>query len=412
MIADIIFHAGTKDKNDIYSLSDGAADWQLIKFFTTEITPDSKEKCKENWEKLEKEMKQSMVGICRTNEVIPKDEKQFESFLMKELKKLQLTNQISSKIMNLQSDHKIETKLDWKLIGSVLMQKMGNSDAQTDDDFNLLLAAPNFGVMKMIFNLMDDKAVKTLKRIFLLEKLNTNIKFHLPADVMRSVLQPDPNWPDNSRPVIPKDGTSLIADARDLFHKHILVKDKVAPKIMIRLLSTHKLKEINENFTEKKYNQRVYDGEAQPNDPKIAQQSNLETNESEIVEKKGEDDQWKTPQKKQKIHGEFIQQNSLDKVDEYISQKKSPGEVKPFGLTNFKLNQGWASKINPTYFETVIIHIHGGGFVCLSSSAHQHYLINWTKHHNVPIFSIDYRLAPEAKTPELFNDCINGYLWI
>ena len=59
-----------------------------------------------------------------------------------------------------------------------------------------------------------------------------------------------------------------------------------------------------------------------------------------------------------------------------------------------------------------MIHIHGGGFVAMSSSSHQNYLIPWANQLKIPIFSIDYRLAPEAQYPCILNDAINGYLWV
>ena len=37
---------------------------------------------------------------------------------------------------------------------------------------------------------------------------------------------------------------------------------------------------------------------------------------------------------------------------------------------------------------------------------------DFSKNLKVPVFGIDYRLAPKVKYPELNNDCITGYLWI
>jgi hormone-sensitive lipase len=59
-----------------------------------------------------------------------------------------------------------------------------------------------------------------------------------------------------------------------------------------------------------------------------------------------------------------------------------------------------------------MVHLHGGGFVAMSSSMHQPYLVKWAKELEVPIFSIDYRLAPEVQYPNQLDDSINGYLWI
>jgi len=64
------------------------------------------------------------------------------------------------------------------------------------------------------------------------------------------------------------------------------------------------------------------------------------------------------------------------------------------------------------YFETIVIHIHGGGFVGMTSSSHQVYFRKWAIKLGLPVFSIEYRLAPQCKFPFLVNDCIRSYLWI
>jgi len=60
----------------------------------------------------------------------------------------------------------------------------------------------------------------------------------------------------------------------------------------------------------------------------------------------------------------------------------------------------------------VIIHIHGGGFVSMSSSSHRNYLNRWAKALNMVIFSIDYRLAPEHPYPAALDDVWQAYNWL
>jgi len=52
----------------------------------------------------------------------------------------------------------------------------------------------------------------------------------------------------------------------------------------------------------------------------------------------------------------------------------------------------------------MIIHIHGGGFVAMSSGSHQNYTRIWANETGVPVFSIDYRLAPKWVFPAALND--------
>ena len=60
----------------------------------------------------------------------------------------------------------------------------------------------------------------------------------------------------------------------------------------------------------------------------------------------------------------------------------------------------------------VILHIHGGGFVAMSSNSHQNYTRIWANELNIPVFSIDYRLSPESKFPDALNDCWQVYYWL
>lgn len=62
--------------------------------------------------------------------------------------------------------------------------------------------------------------------------------------------------------------------------------------------------------------------------------------------------------------------------------------------------------------DALIIHIHGGGFVAMSSTSHENYLRKWCKSLNAPIISIDYRLAPENPYPSALDDVYQAYCFI
>ena len=63
-------------------------------------------------------------------------------------------------------------------------------------------------------------------------------------------------------------------------------------------------------------------------------------------------------------------------------------------------------------YDKVIFHIHGGGFIALSSASHQSFLSKWAKLLNVPIVSVDYRLAPEHPFPCGLDDVWQAYCWL
>ena len=60
----------------------------------------------------------------------------------------------------------------------------------------------------------------------------------------------------------------------------------------------------------------------------------------------------------------------------------------------------------------IVIDIHGGAFVALSSLTHKAYLTKWVKSLKLVHFAIDYRLAPENPYPDAVDDVWQAYLWI
>jgi hormone-sensitive lipase len=61
---------------------------------------------------------------------------------------------------------------------------------------------------------------------------------------------------------------------------------------------------------------------------------------------------------------------------------------------------------------TILIAVHGGGFIGSSTLLHERYLRKWVKEIDIPIFGINYSLAPEYKYPEAVNDIYQAYMWI
>ena len=61
---------------------------------------------------------------------------------------------------------------------------------------------------------------------------------------------------------------------------------------------------------------------------------------------------------------------------------------------------------------TILIAVHGGGFIGSSTLLHERYLRKWVKEIDIPIFGINYSLAPKYKYPEAVNDVFQAYMWI
>eukprot|EP01080_Neovahlkampfia_damariscottae_P009360 gene9360-1571_t len=84
----------------------------------------------------------------------------------------------------------------------------------------------------------------------------------------------------------------------------------------------------------------------------------------------------------------------------------------------FKVLENWFAsfiqpevKVDEEKKGSVIFHIHGGGFVAMSTFGHESYLRRWSSHTGLPIISIDYRKAPEFKFPVSHEECFLAYKW-
>ncbi|CAI2358741.1 unnamed protein product [Moneuplotes crassus] len=91
--------------------------------------------------------------------------------------------------------------------------------------------------------------------------------------------------------------------------------------------------------------------------------------------------------------------------------------ISPFRLHNFtsieEAKQGKPFQKNKVQeCPAILIHIHGGGFICQGSAQHQTYLRNWSNNNNMPVFMLEYTLSPESKYPGPQHECWEQYKWI
>ena len=70
------------------------------------------------------------------------------------------------------------------------------------------------------------------------------------------------------------------------------------------------------------------------------------------------------------------------------------------------------SEITNETRDTIIIHIHGGGFIGNKTFDHECYLRTLSNQLKIPIIGIDYGLSPENKYPKALDDCYQAYCWI
>ena len=114
----------------------------------------------------------------------------------------------------------------------------------------------------------------------------------------------------------------------------------------------------------------------------------------------------------------YLDSISKDKKEEYRNyyvsnrlihsdQINFPKDKKPFFNFSFFSKPEISKKM-----DTIFFHIHGGGFVGTSFINHEDYLRKWVNYFKIPLFSVNYCLAPENKYPKSLNDCWQAYNWL
>ena len=62
--------------------------------------------------------------------------------------------------------------------------------------------------------------------------------------------------------------------------------------------------------------------------------------------------------------------------------------------------------------DSIILHLHGGGWVAQSPESHLDYLHQWARDLDTPILSVDYSLAPESPYPRACEEVFYSYVWM
>ena len=107
-------------------------------------------------------------------------------------------------------------------------------------------------------------------------------------------------------------------------------------------------------------------------------------------------------------------EHSLVPMESYVPMRV----LSPYPLISMPPGTFWTSCCgsrephSPRRSIDLIFHIHGGGFISMSSNSHQAYTRRWANDLNMPVFSVDYRLAPKNPFPDGLDDVWQAYMWV
>lgn len=116
--------------------------------------------------------------------------------------------------------------------------------------------------------------------------------------------------------------------------------------------------------------------------------------------------------KDKKIKRNYVSVTILHKEKLYFKNEKKKESIFLSFSNIFKNEEKKNPMRNNIKKNTILIHIHGGGFVGSSAFIHEPYLRKWANHLGIPIIGINYSLAPKYPYPEGLNDLYQAYMWI
>jgi monoterpene epsilon-lactone hydrolase len=70
------------------------------------------------------------------------------------------------------------------------------------------------------------------------------------------------------------------------------------------------------------------------------------------------------------------------------------------------------SSARTTPASTIVLYLHGGGYLFGSPQTHRQVLIAMAKAFQAPVYGLDYRLAPEHPFPAAVEDAAKAYEWL
>lgn len=112
-------------------------------------------------------------------------------------------------------------------------------------------------------------------------------------------------------------------------------------------------------------------------------------------------------------NSEHQQQQQVDEDEE------DPGTSKPVKCKVIRLRSrrrlaksrtSDADEADRLIQSSLILFIHGGGFIAGTCKSYMHVIKSWVKTTRVPVVAIDYSLAPEKKYPIALQECLDVYL--
>ena len=279
-------------------------------------------------------------------------------------------------------------------------------------DTRLFLLNRENHYLQDVFNSGETKAMKSLKSMAM-ESCEHKIKFYIPANIFEEQLKIRRTLPV----AIKDDGPVVKINSDDVLGPWVFTKNPVY--LMVRMLLDRKCKHLEKKIA------KYVETQSKQGQPLVKQRTIKEPTTGPVLAPSKTLIKELDPMAAFNPQSEQTEENMTPQTGVMGPMMPNPApsvwKGKPrtidviWNPDKQKVRedcQQWLSPEEKQYFETILIHIHGGGFIGTSTSMHQTYLTKWANKVKIPVFAMDYRLAPQVKFPFLVNDCIRMYVWI
>ena len=339
--------------------------WQQLKLHTFEIETDSKIQCLQAYTTKMLDGFAVLASIGKAAQRVPKTDCEMDSVFACHTRALDKVyagpHEFASKL-----DSGAREKCDQfsaRFFVRVFRYMLDPQKCAIDGNF--MIAQADYRIFNLFLHMTDKRPVRFFRDKFEYPSVEYNLKFYLQPDYLKSFFSDDGQNPITLR-------TPLVnIPADDLLSPASLLKD--SNKIKVRFICDVKIIHFTMKFDIRQLDPNYLNAQ-KPDSARFI---------SSVFEP-----------------AQFHEQTP--KAWSAAMSIRSSTSIRLPGL----------SHDTSAFPDTVLVYIHGGGFTAMSSSSHQNYLRVWAKSLKIPIFCIDYRLAPVVKYPQLFNDVIRCYIWV
>ena len=213
-----------------------------------------------------------------------------------------------------------------------------------------------------------------------------------------------------------------ILDLYVVFRKFKYLYSKILPDIEFRrkIYVKKELPPINKELIGKLLNFMKGDNLIETNNNIIINGNNIINNDNNINNNINNNDNnnslpimFKDKITDKKIKRNYVSVTILHKEKLYFKNEHKEESIFFFFVNAFKKDEEKNGTIkNKIKKNTLLIHLHGGGFIGSSTFIHETYLRKWANYLGIPIIGVNYSLAPKYPYPEGLNDLYQTYMWI